>query len=237
MPLLFLFGVVVAVRLRARWALFPALAPLALLCVFLPIQNAPWVAMRLQHGALYLFCLLPAIGLAARPWPWLTPARGTVVALLACAATLPYAGLIVEQRAPQREFAFLRDAVGRIPGGCTILYPGHDREVVADLPTWLSAERGLDHRWTMLDPQGGSSGTPGSECVVWYRGSSCFASPSAGYGAPPGAMRPACEVFERTHALHPWLTAEIPGASDTFYPFSREKLPIGFFAVGTAVGR
>jgi hypothetical protein len=231
LPLLWVFGLAVAVRLRARWAIFPALAPLVLLCVVLPIQNAPWVAMRLQHGALYLFCLLPAAALVARPWRWLTPSRGLLVGALACAMTLPYAELIGQKRAPQREFDFLQAAVARVPRGCTILRPGHDREIVADLPTWLSTEHGLAHAWMTLDPQGAPPAGPATGCVVWYRGTSCYAAPSAGYGAPPGGLRPACADFERSHVLEPLATAEIAGASDTFYRFSEERLRIGFYDV------
>jgi hypothetical protein len=231
LPLLFAFGLAAAVRLRARWAIFPALAPLALLCVVLPIQNAPWVAMRLQHAALYLFCLLPAAALVVRPWGWLTPSRGMFAGVLACLATLPYAGWIGDKRAPQQEFDFLQAAVERVPRGCTVLLPGHDREIVADLPTWLSDERGLALTWMMLGAQGEHPPDPVDVCVVWYRGTNCYAEPAAGYGAPSGGMRPACADFERTHVLEPLATAEITGASDTFYRFSRERLRIGFFFV------
>ncbi len=231
LPLLWVFGLVVAVRLRARWAIFPALAPVVLVCLVLPIQNATWVALRLQHGALYLFCLLPAAALVARPWSWLTPPRGTLVGAVACLAALPYAGLIGEKRAPQQEFDFLQAAVSRVPRGCTVLHPGHDREIVADLPTWLSAEHGLAHTWTMLDPRGGPPAGHPTACVVWYRAASCYAAPAAGYGARPGGLRPACEAFERAHRLEPLATAEITGASDTFYRFSGDRLRIGFFFV------
>lgn len=229
--LLFVFGVAAAWKLRARWAIFPVFAPLIVLIAVLPIQNAPWVSMRLQHAALYLFCVLPAAAVVSRPWAWLTPRRGAALGAAACLSSLLYSDFVVEMRAPQREFEFLREAVPLLPNHCTIAHPGHDREIVAELPAWLSRESGLDHRWIATDADGGVDLPPGSGCLLWYRGASCFAAPRAGYGAPEGGMRPACAGFERAHATEPALVTEIPGGSDTFYSYSRDALPIGFHRV------
>jgi hypothetical protein len=231
--LLFLAGSAFAVLRRARWALFPALAPIVATAVVLPIQNADWVAMRLQHGALFLWCLLPAAALAM-PWLRLGPPVRAAVAGVLLLSFLPYASLIREARAPQEEYAFLRAAVPSLPDDCTIVHPGHDREIVADLPVWLSAEAGRRHAWRMLPPDGTLPEPPATSCVFWYRGVSCHASPSGGYGAPPGGLRPACAAFERAHRLAPLRTVRITGRSDTFYPYAGEPLEIGFFRVAGA---
>jgi len=144
--------------------------------------------VRLQVSYQWTLTSLSGAGFA-----WLTGRTlkdrfaGVVLAIFVLAALsyVPYRGFVRRLYAPQLEYAFLKDAMRKIPDRCTLVHLDANVGTIATaLPTWIPENEGkkvatMEISTFLKQPAGGYEG-----CFAFYRGLTCFTFPSGGKGPP-----------------------------------------------------
>jgi hypothetical protein len=189
---------------------------------------------RYHLPAMYLACGLVGVGVAT-PLRWVSGtapmALRTVAAIaIVCLGALPRFDLLHRMWTPQREYAFFREAMGRVEPSCRVV-------ALADTADSGWAPFGYLVSDTLLDiPQ--FLAAPLNGCVVYYRCATCYASDLVSSEQRSNfEMHPACREIEDRFRLEPVAEALVPALPYRGETYARNPIPIGLYRLhGKAPG-
>lgn len=126
------------------------------------------------------------------------------------------------------EWAFLRDAVPRLPAGCTVITPRPHSDGALKAPHWLGAVHG--QTWHLVDDGGPIPDHAG--CLVWHRPAACWLHDNPTGRGLDDVMRPTCAAWEARLDLVPLAEASLVAIPPLYLRFRRDPVPVGLYRVG-----
>ena len=228
-----------AVLMRSNWRLatFVVLSG-AILCWFAlaPSEGAVVSQLRLQSPVHVFVALSAGAGSAfvCEQLPGRHRMTGTVVLsiLLFVSSALRY-DAVREYFNPQREYEFLRESIAKLPNDCIVVTADRSMAngvITTEFPDWWLESR---PRIQLADLSDARQVTSPSECIVWYRGLSCYSftwqERSAGT-LPRSGIRQECQRAEEAPVLTPIVTTSIENQPylDYIRP-QNNTLELGFY--------
>lgn len=226
LPLLALAGLVLA-RGRQRWVAALAVSWWGL--ALLPILPKAWPvldAWRLQLAGQVPLLLLAGLGCSQLP-----RLRPVAVGLVA-ASLVFHVGMVRERWAGMDEWAWLGEALGRLPESATVLYADHEVHgaKTAQVGALLNRRAGdAEPWWTPMgefvaDPQ------PGSDLYAWF-GLTCRIRTLPGRRVENDASVNPCLQLAQACRLTPFAVTEVGLRTDVDLAFLQTPVEVGLYRV------
>ena len=227
-------GIILVTKTRLRS--LTLLVPLTVMTViWLPVQTAPMVAARLQQPLVVIWCMIAgyAVGTgidALRARGLMRPAMVTAVVWVAALGLGLQARhqLVAHQWSPQREFAFLQEALPKLPDDAVIIVPQGDHVVNSAFPAAAATLQGRGIATVSINDYR-SSRRP----AYFYLGLPCWSFKSLESLRKNGPLRRECRdmISRNTGGPPPGLSAKIPADSNDFLHVPAGMLRLGFIPV------
>jgi hypothetical protein len=172
--------------------------------------------MRLQVSYQWIMVVLAGAGFsiladrAGRLHRCMLPAA---VLVLLCLSYLPYRALVRQVFASQMEYTFLKEALPKVPDGCTVVHlDGHVGNIDTVMPRWIPAEAGKQVEYEEISSYLAGEEDAEGKCFVYYRGLTCFSFHPESRGP---AEQPLCAAMN----------------SKPFVSIASESIPAGKFGL------
>jgi hypothetical protein len=225
-------AILAAVGAAAFWknhrAFILALAASYLLLAWTVVSFQPGIipTVRLQVSYQWTLASLSGAGfawLAGRALKGRLAAVAVALVVLAALSYVPYRGFVRRLYAPQIEYAFLKDAMRKIPDRCTLVHLDANVGTIATaLPTWIPENEGkkvatMEASAFLAEPESEKKG-----CFAFYRGLTCFTFPSGGKGP---SEQPLCSAMG-TYSFSVLASRTIPPLRAENSVYRLEALPV-----------
>ena len=203
--------------------------------IWLPVQTDPRVAARLQQPLVVIWCMIAgyAIGTVIEALRSRGLMRFAMAAALLWVVALGLGlqdrhQLVTHQWSPQREFAFLRQALPKLPDNAEIIIPQGDGVVNSAFP---AAAATLQHRG--ITTISVNDYRPSKRPAYFYLGLACWSFNSLESLQKNGPLRQECRdmIGRNTGEPPTGLSAKIPSDTYDFVRLAPGMLHLGFIPV------
>jgi hypothetical protein len=210
--------------------------PLAQTCYRYFLPSMVVLAVVAGHG-------LQVLIVAARSLPgrWAkrfeNPQRSSVLiasmAVVPGLLSVPWFGFLRTSWTHAQELAFVRNHLGKVDDGCTIVTRGrYVADAGMEMSPWLSTEAGRKHRWVetahFLEEQEPEA------CTVYYASASCFArdrTTTAHSNMGPFDELPECRQMRERFVLESIVETELEARPFVYEQYLKDPVPIGLYRV------